>query len=189
MGLCSPYMDLGLVGTLSSLGPLWLNCLPPFSSSSSSTPSLSPPGRRSAPQPTRQIGGDAVLRRVVADLGRAGGEPGPGGAPRHGHGRQRAGALRLQPQRRLPALPRVAPPAPHPRPHPGPQAHVRPPLLPPLIHHQDRPDHVSAASIPSMPPRLLLLQSSPFSQGRPISSVPASNFICSYLKSLASPHL
>jgi hypothetical protein len=145
-------------------GPSSLIELPPISSSSP-TPS---PGRRSAPQPTRQIRalGDAVLWRVVADVGRAGGEPGPGGAPRHGHGLQRTGALRLQPQRRLPALPRVAPPAPHPRPHPGPQAHVRAPLLPPIIHRQDRPDHVSSASIDTA--------SSPFA--RPIS-VKGSNFV------------
>lgn len=115
-------------------GP-FLNCIrSPLSSSSH------PRGRSS------QSTGDAVLRRLLADVGRAGCEPGTGGSPRHGHRRQRAGALRLQPQRRLPALPRVAPPAPHPRPNPGPQAHVRAPLLPPIVHRQDRPDHVRPSS-------------------------------------------
>ncbi|AQK63989.1 hypothetical protein ZEAMMB73_Zm00001d013609, partial [Zea mays] len=102
------------------------------------------PLRISATDPGKRA--DAVLRRLVADVGRAGGDPSPGGAPWYGHGRQRAGPLRLQPQRRLPALPRVAPPPPHARPHPGSQAHVRAPLLPSLLHRQDRPNHVRPTS-------------------------------------------
>lgn len=127
----------------------------------SSSPSSSPPvrdlllcGRRSTAGGLDLLLGrhprarDVLLRRrVVADVGGAGRDPGPGGAAGHRDGRQRAGALRLQPRRRLPAVPRVAPAAPHARPHPGPEAHVRPPLLPPLLHRQDRSHHVLRLSL------------------------------------------
>lgn len=93
----------------------------------------------------------AVLQRVVG----GGHEPFSGGASGDGVGRlrrkQREHAVRVQPQRCLPALQGVAPPPADPRRPAGPEANVRSPLLSPLLHRQDGPHQVGRPSFPNFP--------------------------------------
>lgn len=80
----------------------------------------------------------AILQRIVG----GGFDPIAGGAAGNGVRplwKQRQHALRLQPQRHLPPLPRVAPPSSNPRRSAGSEAHVRPPLLSSILHRENGP--------------------------------------------------